>query len=362
VHKDQIAVAILDETGSVFREFRVGGESRGQKKLERELAKLSVDGSLECAYEAGPTGYGLQRRLTAAGFFCQVVAPSLIPRKPGDRIKTDRRDAKKLAELLRGGQLTAVCPPTPEQEAVRDLCRCRSDARDDLMRARHRLDKMLLRRGLVYREGGRWTLKHRRWLLKLEWATEADRLSFGSYLRSMESCEDRMQDLDAALEAESRKEPYLEPVGWLRCFRGFDTVNAMTVVTELHNVARFDSPRKLMAYLGLVPSEDSTGNRIRRGGITKAGNGHVRRAMINAARHYRSRPHVGRALSKRREGQPQPILALADRAQHRLHRRYLRLAFHRELNRNKAVTAVARELTGFVWAALREAQGKEHTR
>ena len=352
VHQDHITVAIMDGGGTVIREGRFAGDGRGVKKLIRMLLELSSGGKIECAYEAGPTGYGLQRQLEAAEISCMVVAPSLIPRKPGERIKTDRRDARKLADLLRGGQLTAVCPPTESQEAVRDLCRCRDDAREDLMRARHRLSKMLLRRGLVYRSGSKWTHKHRRWLLSLQWEHAAEASTFGSYLRAVEHQEELLDDLESAIEAEASKDPYREPVGWLRCFRGFDTVNAMTVVAELYEMVRFSSPRQLMAYLGMVPSEHSSGSSRRQGSITKCGNRHVRRALINAAWHYRHRAHVGQRLKKRREGQPQEIISLADRAQHRLRRRFMHLLLTRKKCSQKAVVAVARELTGFVWAAL----------
>jgi transposase len=281
-----------------------------------------------------------------------VAAPSLMPVKPGERIKTDRRDAWKLAEHLGAGILTAVCAPSESQEAVRDLCRCREDAREDLMRARHRLSKMLLRRGLVYRLGSNWTQAHRRWLLGLKWEQEAERVVFGDYLQAVELLEERLRGLDVALEAQAEEDPYREPVGWLRCFRGFDTVNAMAVVSELHDIVRFGSPRQLMAYLGLVPSEHSSGSSRRQGGITKSGNRHVRRVLVNAAWHYRHRPSVGTGLRNRRRGQPAPILALADRAQKRLNRRFLYLVLKRGKPSQKAVVAVARELVGFLWAAL----------
>jgi transposase len=352
VHRESIVVSVLEGGSRGASEFQVGGDGRGVGKLVRRLRKLAGERRLECAYEAGPCGYALQRRLEAAGIACAVVAPSLIPVKPGERIKTDRRDARKLAEQLRAGTLTAVCAPSEAQEAVRDLCRCREDAREDLMRARHRLSKMLLRRGKVYRAGKNWTQKHRRWLLGLVWEQPAERVVFGDYLQAIEHLEERLQGLTAALEEQAGQDPYREPVGWLRCFRGFDTVNAMTVVAELYDVVRFGSPRKLMAYLGMVPSEHSTGSRRRQGGITKSGNRHVRRALINAAWHYRHRPAVGRTLRCRRHGQPAPIVALADRAQQRLHRRFFHLLLGRGKPKQKAVVAVARELAGFVWAAL----------
>lgn len=352
VHQEEIAVAALDGDSSRFLEFRVGGDDRGVRRLVRRLGELGGSREVECAYEAGPCGYTLQRRLEAAGIPCAVVAPSLIPVKPGERIKTDRRDARKLAEQLRARTLTAVCAPSEWQEAVRDLCRCREDAREDLMRARHRLSKMLLRRGRVYRTGKNWTQKHRRWLLGMEWEHEAERAVFGDYLQAVEHLEERLRGLDAALEVQASQPPYREPVGWLRCFRGIDTVHALTVVAELFDIVRFRSPRHLMAYLGMVPSEHSSGATRRQGGITKSGNRHVRRVLVNAAWHYRHRPAVGRQLRQRREGQPAPILALADRAQQRLHRRFFHLLLHRGKPSQKAIVAVARELVGFLWAAL----------
>lgn len=356
VHQEQIVVAVLQGRERDARVFQVKHDGRGVRKLVRHLKEHGA--AVTSAYEAGPCGYALQRQLRAEGIECAVVAPSLTPVKPGERIKTDRRDARKLAEHLRAGLLTEVTPPSEAQEAVRDLCRCREDAREDLMRARHRLSKMLLRRGLVYREGNNWTHKHRRWLRGLVWQHEAECVVFGDYLHAVEQLEERLRGLDAALQQQAGRDPYREPVGWLRCLRGFDTVNAMTVVAELFDVARFATPRQLMSYLGLVPSEHSSGSTRRQGSITKSGNRHVRRALVNAARHYARRPHVGAALRKRREGQPAAVIAIADRAQHRLHRRSMRLLARGKPN-HKVVVAVARELTGFVWELL--AHSPQHT-
>jgi transposase len=352
VHKAHHSVAIVDSGGSVMTEMRISTDDGSIRGLIGKLKELKKKGRVECAYEAGPTGYMLQRQFEAAGLSCMVVAPSLIPRKPGERVKTNRRDARKLAIQLRAGLLTAVCPPTPQQEAVRDLCRCREDAREDLMRARHRLDKMLLRHGRLYRDGTHWTKKHGRWLRGLAWDFEADRAAFQSYLRAVEHLEERLCELDAAIEAQAAKDPYRDPVAWLRCFRGFDTLNALTLVAELYEVARFGKPRQLMAYLGLVPSESSSGDRRRQGPITKTGNSHVRRALVNAAWQYRRPVHVSSILRKRRAGQPPEILKLADRAMHRLRRRFLHLTLTRGKCAQKAVVSVARELAGFVWAAL----------
>jgi transposase len=284
---------------------------------------------------------------------CDVIAPALIPRKAGERIKTDRRDARKLAELLRAGLLTVVRPPTPEEEAVRDLCRARDDAREDLQRCRHRLGKLFLRRGLHY-PGRNWTRRHREWIDSLAWTHTAERAVVDDYLLAIDHTEARVVELDAQLTEIAQREPYREPVGWLRCFRGIDTLSAMLILAELHDFRRFASPRALMAYLGLVPGEHSSGETHRRGRITRTGNALVRRVLVEIAWHYQHRAGVGRALKRRREGQPSRVIAIADKAQQRLCRRFRRLAATHKPPPKVAV-AVARELAGFVWAALQGA-------
>lgn len=316
------------------------------RRIERE-----APGQVRACYEAGPCGYALQRQITHAGeMSCMVVAPSLIPSKPGERIKTDRRDARKLAELFRAGLLTEVQPPSEADEAARDLCRAREDVREDLQRCRHRLSKMLLRRGIAHAGARNWSNAHRRWLKEQRFDSPVDQAIFDDYLLAIEQLETRHQELLKRIEHLSLEAPYAEPVAALRCFRGIDTITAMTIVTELHGFARFTSPRALMAYLGLVPSEHSSGETRRRGSITKAGNGHVRRALIEASWNYRYRPSIG-SLKKRRQGQPAAVIAIADRAMQRLHRRYQRLIAKGKPS-PKAVVAVARELAGFIWAAL----------
>ena len=313
------------------------------KRLAQRLTRMAPGPVVAC-YEAGPGGFALQRQLEAAGIECQVIAPALIPRRPGDRVKTDRRDARKLAELLRADLLTAVHPPTIDQEAVRDLCRAREDAVTDRTRARHRLAKLLLRRGIAY-DGRNWTLRHRRWLLTLRFEHPAAQATFDDYLRALEGVEERLRTLEQELAACAASDDYREAVGLLRCFRGVDTVTALTVLAELGDVTRFGSARQLMSYLGLTPSEYSSGARQRRGPITKTGNSHVRRILVESAWHYRHPPRVGAALRKRREGQPGWAVVLADRAQTRLHRRHRRLAAHGKPS-VVANTAVARELAG----------------
>lgn len=352
-HKNTIHVAMLLPRRRRAESWQVVHSPEAIKRLARKLRKVAP-GRIEACYEAGPCGFALQRALIAAGLDCVVVAPSLIPTKPGDRIKTDRRDATKLAELFRAELLTEVRPPTPEEEAARDLCRCREDAQEDLTSARHRLQKYLLRHGVRYELGKKaWTATHRQWLRGLRFEHSAAQAAFDGYLGAVEQREERIKTLDAQLETLAGESLFREPVARLRCFRGIDTVTAMTVATELHGFERFHSPRQLTAYLGLVPSEYSSGASRRRGSITKAGNSHVRRVLIEAAWHYRHRPHVGTPLRKRRQGQPPWVVALADKAQSRLHRRMYALTL-RGKHLNKATVAVARELVGFIWAALRE--------
>jgi transposase len=320
------------------------------RKVQREAG-----GPVRFCYEAGPCGYVLQRQLQALGCECIVVAPSLIPVKPGERIKTDRRDAKKLAELLRAGLLTEVHPPTVQEEAVRDLVRCREDALEDRTRCRHRLIKMLLRRGYLWQEASSWTAAHRRWMQSLSWEHEADRVVFEDYLLALEQTESRLRNLEKEVEAAAQTEPYRFLVGVLGCYRGIATVTAMTILTELHGIGRFRSPRQLMAYLGLVPSEWSSSEKVSRGGITKAGNAHLRRVLAEAAHQYRHRPCVGSLLRRRREGQPSFAILQAEKAQQRLHRRFSRLLL-RGKPYGKIIIAISRELAGFLWATLQEAQ------
>jgi transposase len=350
-HKAAINVAMLLPGRTVPVMWECANEKTSVGRMVRKVLR-EAPGEVRFCYEAGPCGYALQRWIQGLGFVCAVIAPSLVPRKPGDRIKTDRRDARKLAELYRAGLLTEVHPPTPEDEAARDLCRAREDAHQDLVRSRHRLGKLLLRRGRQWVEGKKaWGQGHRLWLRSLRFEHPEDQVVVDNYLMTLEQIESRLAGLDQEIEVLSRKDRYAEAVAALRCFRGIDTLTAMSLVAELHDFMRFDSARGLMAYLGLVPSEHSSGGKQSRGEITRAGNGHVRRLMIEASWHYRHRPST-LSLQKRRAGQPRMVIALADRAMQRLYRRFSRLT-ERGKTRPKVVVAVARELTGFVWAAMR---------
>ena len=351
VHKRSIAVAVRQAGVAGVQEERLPHERGAVARWARRWKRRS-GGKLVCAYEAGACGYALQRQLESLGIPCQVVAPSLVPRKPGERIKTDRRDARKLAEYLEGGHLTAVRPPTPAEEAARDLCRAREDAKQDRMRCRHRLSKFLLRRGESYTAGRKhWTQAHHAWLGQLLFDDPSAQAVFDDYRLAVAQVDARIDALDRKLEALAQEPPYRAAVGALRCFRGIDTRTALGLVTELHGIERFGRPRALMAFVGLVPSEASSGDRQRRGAITKAGNGHARKLLIEAAWHARHKPTIPVALRQRREGQPPEIVAMADVAQQRLHRRYWRLV-QRGKPTTVAATAVARELVGFVWAAL----------
>jgi transposase len=351
-HKKDLVVAMLIGTQTAPVTWQLANEPQAVRRLVRKLER-EAPGPVRVFYEAGPCGYALQRRMTTPRVQCDVIAPALIPRKPGERVKTNRRDARKLVELGRAGLLTTVQPPTPEDEAVRDLARARDDAREDLQRCRHRLGKLLLRRGL-HCAGKNWTRAHRRWIDTLPWTHVAERAVVEDYLLAIDQLEARLTALDARLTETAQADPYREPVGWLRCFRGIDTLTAMLILAELHDFRRFASAPALMAYLGLVPSEDSSGEKHRRGRITRTGNALVRRLLVETAWHYQHRPSVGIALMRRRKGQPGRVIAIADKAQQRLCRRFRKLvAEHKPAP--KIAVAIARELAGFLWAALQPA-------
>jgi transposase len=352
VHKKQHKIAMLLPGTDEPVEGAVQNEPDAIRRMVRRV-KRQAPGPVKFSYEAGVCGFALQRLIEAQGVRCVVIAPSLMPIQPGRRVRTDRRDARKQAELLRGGLLTEIRIPNESEESVRDVCRAREAARDDQTRARHRLTKFLLRRGLIFREGGHWTQKHQRWLRALKFGLPADQQIFDEYLGEVEHQGDRLRQLQELLEQAASAEPYRRLVGWLRCFRGIDTVTALSTLTELHGIesGRFADPRKLMSFLGLTPSEDSSGERIRKGGISKAGNRHVRRLLIEASWCQRTARRVSKALQARRQGQPAWVIRLADKAMRRLHRRYWRLVNAGKLP-VQANVAVAREFSGYLWSLL----------
>jgi len=307
-----------------------------------------LPGPVTVAYEAGPTGYGLARALEQVGVPCLVAAPSRIERAPADRVKTDRRDALRLARLLRLGELTAVRVPSPAEEAARDLMRAREDARGDLMRARHRLSKLLLRQGLLW-EGVTWTAAHERWLAEQRFAARPLQIAYQEAFVTMQGACERRAALDAAIAVEAGEPRWAEVVGRLACLRGVSTLTAFGLAVEIGDWQRF-SGRSIGAYLGLVPSESSSGERRRLGAITKTGNGHARRLLIEAAWHQRRPPwRASHELRRRREGQPAAVRARAELANRRLYQRWA--AFDGRGKRSTvAAVAVARELAGWCWS------------
>jgi transposase len=319
--------------------------------LRRLFERLKREGPVVACYEAGVLGYDLYRQLRALDVPCQVMAPALTPRRAGQRIKTDRRDAIKLVRLFRAGELTPIHVPTEVEEAGRDLLRCRDDVRRDVLRWRHRVLKLLARHGRVFRGGRHWTQRHWRWLRQQQFAVPPLQRTLEASLGTLEQALARLAELDHEILALAETDPYRTPVGWLRCFRGIATLSAMILVVEILDFHRFTRPRELMAYLGLVPTEYSSGDREWRGALTKAGNSHARRVLVEAAWHYRHRPAIGEALARRSLGQPGAITTHAWRAQQRLHRRYRHLV-GRGKRAPVAAVAVARELVGFLWAAM----------
>lgn len=353
VHRDTIAVAVVEREHAPQVLGVIPNDAEALRKLVRRLGRPET---LHVCYEAGACGYGIQRQLTALGVRCDVVAPTLIPVRPGDRVKTDRRDAEKLARLLRSGDLTAVWVPDEAHEALRDLVRAREAAQEDLRRARQRLGKLLLRHGLRAPTGTSvWGEKHMRWLHQLVLPHPTQDAVRQDHLAEVEHQAERVARLERALTtAVAEAAPAVRAlVTGLQTLRGIGALTATTLAAELGNVTRFTHPRQLMAYAGVVPREHSSGGRERRGAITKTGNAHVRRVLIEAAWHYRHRPTLTAALRKRRIGQPATICAVADTAHRRLHSRYVRL-LARGKSKQKTVVAVGRELLGFVWAIARE--------
>lgn len=319
--------------------------------LGRFVERLRRQGPVQCCYEAGPCGFELQRYLADRQVPCDVIAPALIPRRPGDRIKTDRRDAAHLAVLYRAGALTRIHIPTEQEEAARDLLRCREDVRADLLRARHRLSKFLLRHGRRFTATRAWSKQHDVWLRAQTWPIPALAQTHAAYLRTVDEAVARLRAVDSDLRGLLELEPLRTRARRLRCFRGIDDLTALTIAAELGDPARFPTAPSLMAFVGLVPSEHSSGATQTRGAITKTGNAHLRRVLVESAWAYRHHPHVGMTLDHRQRGAPAEVIAHAWTAQHRLHRRYVRLAA-RGKPKPYVVTAIARELTGFLWAAL----------
>jgi transposase len=355
VHKDCILTAVA-EAGRTGQVRDTGSISNDLQALEKWVARLrQAHGKgviLRACYEAGPCGFGIARRLKQLGVECEVVAPSMTPTRAGDRVKTDKRDARKLARLLRAGELTSVYIPEATDEAMRDLCRARTDAVDDRRRSRHRLKGFLLRHGYRYQGKSSWNAAHERYLRELVLPHPAMKVILEEYLSGVKDATERIARCEAAMSDLLEKWRLAPAVRALTSMKGFQTVAAMILVSELGEVYRFAHPRQVMAYLGLVPTEKSSSNRRRLGAITKCGNAHARWLLVECAQHYAAPPKVSAHLSRRQQGQPKEVRAISWRAQNRLHGRYKRL-LGRRLQRNKAIVAIARELCGFIWELLR---------
>jgi transposase len=350
VHAETIAVAVAEPDGEVRS---LGTIANREESIRKFIKKLGSPEHLRACYEAGPTGFVLYWQLAQLGVECAVVAPSLVPKKPGDRVKTDRRDALKLARSHRSGDLTAVWVPDEDSEALRDLVRQREAAKQDQLRARHRLTKFLLRTGQRPPLGLKaWTERYMRWLAQVRYTQPAQEVTLRDCLNEFEHMSARVKRLEEAIleVVKLAPQPMQEVIRGLQALRGVAHISAVTIASELGNISsRFESARKLMGYCGVFPSEDSSGKRIRRGGITKAGNAHLRRIVVESAWCYRHLPRVGEKLRKRHEGIPAEIIEIAWKAQNRLHKRYMKL-MNAGKDQRKIMTAVARELLGFIWA------------
>ena len=355
VHKKTITVAIADEgrNGQVRIYGTLANDLNALDKFCRKV--VSTASQLHFVYEAGPCGYGIYRHLTRKGFDCKVIAPSMIPRKSGDRIKTDRRDARMLARLHRAGELTAVYVPDDQDEAMRDLSRAREDAVIAARKAKQRLKAFLLRNGVTYSGKSQWSKAYFNWLADIGMPHPAQQVALQEYINAVHETlgrVDRLTEQIRQMVPDWRLSPI---VSALQSARGISLIAAATLVTEIGDLSRFDKPAQLMAYLGLVPSEYSTGDAIKRGGITKTGNGHARKVLVEAAWAYRMQPRVSRILLKRQQGLPDQVCRIAWKAQLRLCARFRRLAAKGK-NNQVVVTAIARELSAFLWAIAKQVQ------
>ena len=349
VHAETIAVAIAEPDGEVRSLGTIANRAESIRKLVKKLGSAE---QLKACYEAGPTGYVLYWQLAELGVACEVIAPTLVPMKAGDRVKTDRRDAERLARSYRSGDLTAVWVPDEGSESLRDLARAREAAKQDQLRARHRLSKFLLRMGQRPAVGMKaWTAPYMAWVRQVHFTQVAREATMLDYLHEVDHMSERVRRLEQAItEAVKLATPAVqEVVKGLQALRGIAEISAVTIIAELGSITRFDTPRQLMGYSGAVPSENSSGKRTQRGSITKTGNAHLRRIVVEAAWSYRLRPAIGPRLRKRQEGVSEPIKEIAWKAQVRLTKRYARLAAAGK-DQRKIVTAVGRELLGFIWA------------
>lgn len=351
VHRDSIAIAVAVADGKPAESL--GVVPNDIPALIKRLLRLGPAASLRCCYEAGPTGFGLVRRLKEAGIAGEIIAPSLVPVQPGARVKTDRRDAQKLAQYLRSGDLTAIYVLDPATEAIRDLERARDDAKRAERAARHQLSKFLLRHGRWFEGRSTWGPAHLAWLAKQRFDNKAQQDVMNDYREAVELATARVGRLTARLAERVATWDKAPLVTALQALRGVDLVSAATLVAEVGDFRRFRSATELMSFVGLVPSEHSSGGSRRQGRITRTGNGHVRRILVESAWHYRRQPRMSKAIRARNDKVSAAVRAIAWKAQQRLHKRLYRLTAKGK-PATRAATAVARELVGFVWAIARE--------
>jgi transposase len=358
-HQDTVMIAVLVGEEQEPREtVRLPNDP---KRIKRFVERWAETGEIRACYEASGGGYVLQRWMRDWGYSCEVVAPSLIPQRPGHKRKHDRYDARELARHYRSGDLVVVRVPSEAEERVRDVVRCRERFRKEILQSRHSVTKFLARRGLIWQEKSRWTKKHWDWIrgFARDGVLPAeDRLVLSEYVALLEYKISRRDELDRVIEEMALRPAYKEAVAHIGCFRGFDTHSSMVLATEIVDFRRFQ-PAKLMSFVGLVPSEESSGKRERRGAITKAGNSHCRHVLVQAAWSYQHPPRVGAKLKRRQQGQPPEVVAHAWKAQHRLHKLFKRVAAKR--GKQVATVAVARELVGFIWAVMQHVEAGERT-
>jgi transposase len=352
VHKESIAIAhaLGGSRKEAVYHGSCGGSNLAAERALRALAKKLGVGfkDLKVCYEAGPTGFVLARRLRQLGLECVLMSPSKTERKPNEKVKTDKRDAKNIAKLYRNGDITEVRVPPALDEAVRDVCRARTDASNDLSRAKQRLNSFLLRNGIRYSGKARWTPAHMRYLRELALPCPVQKIVLEEYIQAIDSNLERVERLADRMKQLLPDWEWKPVVEALMACKGFQEVAAMTIISELGDLRRFDHPRKLMAFLGLVPDEHSTGTKRRQGAITRCGNSHARWMLVECSQHYRKSPKVSAVLARRQEGQDKEVRELSWRMQNRLHKRYVKLRARGKRD-NKVIVAIARELCGFIW-------------
>lgn len=347
VHKKNIVMGESTEAGKGNMTGEFLNTDSGVNKLLKKLKQVSCEFDVKICYEAGPCGFTLKRVLEKHGFICDIAAPSLIPQKAGDKIKTDKRDAIKLARLYRAGELTFISVPDEAKEAVRDLVRCRNDIMTDLKRAKQRLNHFFLRHGYSY-PGTNWTQGHYKWISQIDIKNSILNSTLAHYFNEIEFLNMQLDDIDKEIATIAATEPYREKVKALCAFRGIATLTAMILISEIVDFSRFSNPKELMAYLGIVPSEYSSGGSVKKGSITKCGNKQARRALVEAAHHYRHQPKITAKMKKDIENTKEELRIAPVKSLHRLHKKYYHLIFKGKPTQ-VAVTAVARELVGFIW-------------